>query len=271
MADEFAEFEKIERLSQPVTVTEKIHGTNAQLFIGEDGGVRAGSRNRWLTTEDDNYGFAAWVESSAPALFAALGPGRHYGEWYGLGINSGYGLKEKRFALFNTFRWTPVQEAGGLPERVDVVPVLYKGPFDYAAIDTALQSLKTGGSVLAPGFAHPEGIVVRFDRTGVMMKHTFESEDVAWKGRRAERAPSPDRDAVAAMCAPYWQPMRLEKLLSRDERFAREYPTSLPQLCSAYAADLTTETEIPEDTLKLVKKNLFKAVKEMMAERGYTA
>lgn len=268
---EFQEFAKIERYAQPVTITEKIHGTNAQVFIGEDGAVLAGSRTRWLTREDDNYGFGAWVEDNRDALVAALGPGRHFGEWYGLGINAGYGLKEKRLALFNTYRWTPVRDAGGLPERVDVVPVLYEGAFDPVAVSTVLERLRTFGSQLAPGFMHPEGIVIRFARSEMLLKHTFDAEEVKWQGRKSDRPPSPDRDAIAALCAPFWQPMRLEKLLSREERFVREYPSSLPDLCKAYVADLASETEIPDDTFRHVKKNLFPAIKGMMAERGYTA
>lgn len=266
---DFESFASIERVQQPIIITEKIHGTNAQILIdGSD--IYAGSRTRWVTPDDDNYDFAKWVYGSREELIAKLGDGRHYGEWYGRGINAGYGLKERRFALFNTTRWNPVRDEGGLPERVDVVPVLYQGPFGGNVIADTLAELKASGSRLVPGYTKPEGVVVFFARTNMFLKSTFEAEDTSWNYKQP-RPEAPDQAAIEATCAPYWQPMRLEKLLSRDERLALVYPQSLPDLCREYIADLQKETEIPEDVLKLVKKNAFKAVKGMMAERGYTA
>ena len=58
---DFVSFPKIARYSRNVVVTEKIDGTNAQVFIGEDGEFLTGSRNRWITPEDDNYGFSRWA------------------------------------------------------------------------------------------------------------------------------------------------------------------------------------------------------------------
>lgn len=80
----FEPFPKIARLSREIVVTEKIDGTNAQVFITDDGRVLAGSRTRWLTPESDNFGFAAWVHANQFNL-KQLGQGRHYGEWWGAG------------------------------------------------------------------------------------------------------------------------------------------------------------------------------------------
>lgn len=45
----FEEFPKISRWSRSVFVTEKIDGTNAQVYVLGDGRVIGGSRNRFLT------------------------------------------------------------------------------------------------------------------------------------------------------------------------------------------------------------------------------
>ena len=82
MTPEFIPFPKIARLSRLAIVSEKIDGTNAQVLITEDGDIFAGSRSRWITPEDDNYGFARWVEGNKDTLLK-LGPGRHMGEWWG--------------------------------------------------------------------------------------------------------------------------------------------------------------------------------------------
>lgn len=270
MTREFTSFYSIERIQQPITITEKIHGSNAQILI-EGQEVMVGSRTRWITPDDDNYGFARWVHENHDVIVGALGEGQHFGEWYGSGINAGYGLTTKRFALFNTHRWISVRDAGELPDGVDVVPVLYAGPFTATAIDDTMNALKASGSVLVPGFMKPEGVVIRFDRSKVLMKRTFEAEDAEWTYKK-DRPPTPDHSEIEAICAPYWQPIRLEKLLSRDESYGRDYPSSLPSLVSAYVGDVFAETDgVDEATRKLVKKNAFKAVKGMMADKGYAA
>jgi hypothetical protein len=102
---EFIEFPKMARFAREIIVTEKIDGTNAQVWISDDGtDIRAGSRNRWLTYSEDNFGFAKWVMDHRDELLT-LGPGRHFGEWWGSGIQRRYGLDEKRFSLFNVSRW----------------------------------------------------------------------------------------------------------------------------------------------------------------------
>lgn len=176
---EFEAFPKIARLSRKIIVTEKIDGTNAQIHVDEDGTVRAGSRGRWITPEDDNYGFARWVAGNVDDL-RKLGVGRHFGEWWGPGIQRGYGVREKRFSLFNTERW-PKPE---MPACVYVVPVLYKGPMTTAAIDEALAQLDATGSVVSPGYMRPEGIVIFHTAARMYFKKTLEKDEEP-KGKAA--------------------------------------------------------------------------------------
>ena len=88
---EFIEFPKMARLSRECIITEKIDGTNASICITEDGQVRTGSRTRWITPQDDNFGFSAWAHANKEYLMQ-LGKGLHFGEWWGSGIQRGYGL-----------------------------------------------------------------------------------------------------------------------------------------------------------------------------------
>lgn len=173
--NDFIEFGKIARLSREVVITEKIDGTNAQVCISEDGTARAGSRNRWITTGDDNYGFAGWVERNKAALVDGLGAGRHFGEWWGKGIQKTYAATEteKHFSLFNTGRWNP----DNAPSCCRVVPVLYRGIFSEEAIDAALNELRTNGSVASPGCMKPEGIVVYHVAANMYFKKTLEKDE----------------------------------------------------------------------------------------------
>lgn len=190
---EFLEFPKMARLSRECLITEKIDGTNAQILITEDGDIFAGSRTRWITPESDNFGFAAWVRDNRADLLK-LGPGRHFGEWWGSGIQRGYGLPkgEKRFSLFNVSRWclhnaepktfptadpriTRTQER--LPECCGLVPLLFRGEFDVQAVRMCLESLQAVGSAAAPGFMKPEGIVVFHVAGNVGFKKTLEKDE----------------------------------------------------------------------------------------------
>lgn len=176
---EFKAFEKIPRLRRNVVVTEKIDGTNAIVHVSEEGIVRAGSRSRWITPEDDNYGFAKWVHEHADEL-RLLGPGYHYGEWWGQGIQRRYGLDHKRFSLFNAGRWG---DDAVRPACCHVVPVLAEGVQE-VAVESALHRLRTEGSVAAPGFMRPEGIVVYHTASRSLFKVTLE-RDAEPKGRAA--------------------------------------------------------------------------------------
>jgi hypothetical protein len=174
---EFKPFNKIARLSRDCVVTEKIDGTNAQVFITEAGEVLAGSRTRWITPQADNYGFAAWVEAHRSELLA-LGPGAHFGEWWGQGIQRRYGLTEKRFSLFNVGRWGPGgKDESLLPACCHVVPVLWRGEFSTKWIADVLEDLRNHGSRAAPSFMQPEGIVVYHTASGTLFKKTLEKDE----------------------------------------------------------------------------------------------
>jgi RNA ligase len=195
----FVPFPKMARLVRACFISEKIDGTNAQVFIidpeNTDGEtwewclqtapvakvgelfVYAGSRSRWITPGKltDNFGFAAWVYENATDLVKALGEGRHYGEWYGKGIQRGYGLDEKRFALFNA-RSAALEASAAIVAvpQLYTVPCLYEGPFSTAAVDEAMAMLYAHGSYAAPGFMKPEGVVVYHKAAGIGFKQTYD-------------------------------------------------------------------------------------------------
>jgi len=190
---EFQEFPKIARYSRNVIVTEKIDGTNACIFIGEDGEFLTGSRTRWITPEADNYGFSKWAHAHKDELLT-MGPGRHFGEWWGSECQRGYGLPngEKRLSLFNVARWclhgqTPqqipmadpriVKMQEVLPPCVGLVPVLWRGKFDDLDVSAVLADLVANGSRAAPGFMQPEGVVVFHVAGCVGFKKTVAKDD----------------------------------------------------------------------------------------------
>lgn len=180
---EFISFGHIYRLMRDCIITEKIDGTNGCVYVPEDDGpIIAGSRTRWLDLNsgkknDDNHGFGKWVDEHKDEL-RKLGPGRHFGEWWGPGIQRGYGLKERKFSLFNVSRWDDslrdqVKYPIGRPECVDVVPILYRGDFSTDVVRETLKNLEVDGSSASPGFMRPEGVVVFLPASSGLFKVTL--------------------------------------------------------------------------------------------------
>lgn len=196
----FEPFEKIARLKRELVITEKLDGTNAQVAIAIVGNelewmkalddpycikiidslaIYAGSRTRWIAPEGteglnkgcDNFGFALWVKNNAADL-VKLGPGRHYGEWYGQGIQRNYGLQEKRFALFNVGRWTD-------ENKPDCCEIVYR--FDTEDADEALNRLQQNGSFHVKGFDNPEGIIIYHTASRTLYKYTLGTDGGKWR------------------------------------------------------------------------------------------
>ena len=210
---EFQAWPKTPRLFRDITITEKIDGTNAAVQIVKAEGdlnlacenvpafatvvvtegagapdfegsavyyVAAQSRKRLIKVGDDNFGFAAWVADNRHELVQILGEGTHYGEWWGSGIQRGYGLVkgEKRFSLFNVHRYSDLVEVEGVHQLVglDVVPTLYQGPLSTFVINGVLDRLEANGSEAAPGFGKPEGVIVYHSASRSVFKALLEND-----------------------------------------------------------------------------------------------
>lgn len=201
---EFVKWPSIPRLSkEKVIVTEKIDGSNSCIRIrafdtdedrseqidtisldGDQYTLWAQSRTRILgpTKDKDNFGFAKWVYDNAPELVTILGPGDHYGEWWGSKIQRGYGLTngERRFSLFNATRWEEAIDI--FPGSTGVynlctVPILFSGSFQTLNLETLRTGLSLEGSVAMPGFK-AEGMVVYLRELRASYKVLLENDDI---------------------------------------------------------------------------------------------
>lgn len=285
---EFKSFPEIKKLgSTEFSVTQKIHGTNAQVMIypkkmerNVDAGngqgyteivetgemeLLVGSRTRWIVPGDDNYGFAAFVYANKQEFIDKLGPGQHFGEWAGPGINSGEGLSQKTFILFDYWKFPSERP---LPPQTATVPVLYSGSFDLSQVEKCMEDLKTNGSRLVAGFMRSEGVVVQIK--GTRYKVVFDAEETQWTksgGVKAPKVAGPDFSHLL-------QPIRLEKLLSKDERYVANYPASLKDIALAYLDDLIKEEQIKGTEAEIVgirkqaSSTVFAFVKATFKEKG---
>ena len=214
MSVDFQAWPKIPRLASPFIVTEKIDGSIAAVLIveaqwlegGEDPGpivalvesgemvyrVYAQSRSRFITPAQDNFGFAAWVRANAGILVEKLGPGRHFGEWWGHGIQRGYGLAkgDRRFSLFNVTRHEglSVPEIGlGVVPRLDSSLADLSMSWQSTMVAGALMRLGRLGSFAAPGFMNPEGVILFHARSKQMFKQYLDPTEKADEVSKRER------------------------------------------------------------------------------------
>ncbi|MCI4435947.1 MAG: hypothetical protein JHC33_03950 [Ignisphaera sp.] len=92
--------------------TVKLHGTNAAVIIGPLGGLTFQSRERILSVENDNAGFAFWGRSYGDNFYEIMsivsstvnykGPLTLFGEWCGGSIQAGVAISKlkKMFVIF---------------------------------------------------------------------------------------------------------------------------------------------------------------------------
>ena len=173
---DFVKQPKIYRLNREVIVTEKIDGTNAAVAVDEDGTVEAWSKNRKLSPgTSDNFGFRKWAEDNREGL-TQLGPGIHRGEWWGCGIQRGYGQTGRHFSLFNVGRWS-----GATPPPLccSVVPILgvLDSLSDRGGLNAILEDLRRKGSWAALLYPKPEGVVLYHVPSGNSYKVTLEGDE----------------------------------------------------------------------------------------------
>lgn len=190
-----------------MTITEKIDGSNGAIHVvpskmfgdlhseldsasygyvtrGRDKYVvLAQSRSRILSVEEDNHGFAQWVIDRAETLVDDLGVGVHYGEFWGLKINSGYNTPHKHFSLFNADRW---EYTDFTTEHLHHVPILYRGKFDTSFVKSTLLMLQSHGSFASPGFRKPEGVCVFHHASKQTFKYTLNGD--GHKGQYNEKS-----------------------------------------------------------------------------------
>lgn len=199
---EFQEFPKIPRYRREVALTEKLDGTNAAVVWVPNAGdyedpnviatrdlvdqhgaalgphhLLAQSRQRFIVpgrmrAKSDNYSFAQWCDERVDEL-TKLGPGYHYGEFWGYGIQRGYGMAEKHFSLFNVSRWGDGKQER--PACCDVVPLI--GYVTPDQINNHLEILRRSGSLAAPGYMRPEGLVVWHSQSKQYYKILLEGDD----------------------------------------------------------------------------------------------
>lgn len=149
---------------EEVIATEKIHGANSRfVYAPDEDRMYCGSKNEWKRQSEGNLWWKAlksnpWIEE-----FCRKNPGDIlYGEVFGNVQTLKYGAKpnDTFFCAFDVLRngeWREFDEWTKDAPIEGVVPLIYRGPFDFQK----LIELSDGSSTI-PNAGHiREGIVVR--------------------------------------------------------------------------------------------------------------
>lgn len=171
---EFLKYQHVERLGTPGTegiyngmcyIFPKIDGTNAQLWM--DGGLKAGSRNRELSVDNDNAGFYNWALSQLPILnFFHSNPNlRLYGEWLVPHSLKTYNdnawrqfyvfdvMDDENYLSYDTYK--PMLEEFG----IEYIPPICK--VNNPSYELIVSQLDKNGYLIKDGSGVGEGIVVK--------------------------------------------------------------------------------------------------------------
>lgn len=171
---EFLKYQHVERFGTSETngiengmcyVFPKIDGTNAQLWM--NGGLRAGSRNRELSMDNDNAGFYNWASKQLNILnfFHAYPNLRLYGEWL-----VPHTLKTYRKDAWNNFyvfdvmsgdNYLPYDEYKKLLDEYEIeyIPPICK--VENPTYERLVNQLEKNGYLIAGGEGVGEGIVIK--------------------------------------------------------------------------------------------------------------
>lgn len=101
----------------------KLDGTNAAVQVATDGRICAQSRSNIITPEQDNMGFAKWVDENKEYFSKLAGSGHLtvFGEWCGKGIQKGAAISQLDHKVFAVFA---LQHGGtnGEPSVIEISP-----------------------------------------------------------------------------------------------------------------------------------------------------
>jgi hypothetical protein len=163
----------------------KIDGTNASVWLDDNGKVAAGSRNRTLSASEDNAGFYAWATTSKEiaACLEANPNHRLYGEW--LVPHSLRTYKDdawRKFYVFDVCTDADGENVNYLPYP-KYKPILDEFGINYipplaivvnATLESIIPLLEKNGFLIKDGAGAGEGVVIKnYEYTNKYKRRTW--------------------------------------------------------------------------------------------------
>jgi len=147
---------------EPVTVSEKIHGTSFRA-VHDGTRLHVGSHRTWKREEARNMYWAAALAAKLDETLRRAPRHVLYGEVFGVGVQDlQYGLRERQLRAFDVFdmangRFLDHEDAVRFAREagVDFVPELHRGPFSAAVLELSSGKTTLGGAHIR------EGVVIK--------------------------------------------------------------------------------------------------------------
>jgi len=267
---------------------------NASVWLAPDGTLRAGSRNRTLSLEEDNHGFCEWVQATGReaclAALAALPKGAHiFGEWLVPHTLKTYRAEAwRRFYVFDVavpggdgYRFLPYVDYANAcaPTGLDLVHPL--GVVNHPTVEKLQAFVGSNTYLIADGAGAGEGVVVkrynyrnRFGRTvwAKVVRNEFkESNRLAFGPATVDLAPPFEARLADAMPPEIAHKVVAKLRAANDGTFNSRM---IPQLLGTVWHDFVTEElwEIlkrhknPTINFAVLQRHVYAAVKRHVPE-----
>lgn len=239
----------------------KLDGTNASMWLEHDGGeyLAFGSRNRVVTKENDNAGFAAAHDNGiggCPKHLSFLSNHWNYilyGEWLVPHTIKNYREDAwRRFWIFDVYdrstgKFLPYEVYQPLMEQygLDYIPCIKK--FKNGSYDNFLHEAQNNSSFLLPEGTKGEGIVIKnYDWTNKFQQVTwakivlneFKDKFHAKMGANLQEIGSPAQVICDFACTPHLIEKEYAKIVNHEHEWSSKF---IPRLLHTVFYSVVTE------------------------------
>lgn len=259
----------------------KIDGTNGQIWW--DDGIHAGSRNRELTIEDDNYGFFMYVRTQQCYwhFFQAHPHLRLYGEWLVPHTLRTYNQNAWThfyvFDVMNGNMYLPYGEYQGILDEfgIEYIPPICK--IKNPTYDRLVAQLDKNVFLITDGMGSGEGVVIknydyrnRFGRTtwAKIVKNEFKTKHQKVDVSEIKEKSAVEADIVLKYVTPYLVEKEYAKICSDGGWSSRQIPRLLSTVfyCLVNEEGWNFIKEFKNPTINFKQLSIFTTsrVKELM-------
>ena len=298
---EFKKYQHVEKLGTQAThgllegecfVFPKIDGSNGSIWY-EDGEIKCGSRNRVLSLDDDNQGFAKWVETNRVKLMKFFHLNEAYilyGEWLvphtiryyddnawgNFYVFDVYNTKNDRYVSYDFY--SPVLDKHG----IDYIPCVGKGinldensvyklldNNTYLLSDDAVRNGKLGEGVVVKNYDFTN----RFGKIicGKIVRQEFKDRNLGeFKTRTIQDGLTVESQIVSKYLTPSLIEKEYSKMVENEEWSPRRIPELLGRIWHEFIVEELFEAVSKEKNpivdFKKLKKECDNKVKAFLNE-----
>lgn len=231
----------------------KIDGTNASIWLGDNGEICGGSRNRQVSLDKDNQGFFEWLlkQENIAAFLHKYSDHRLYGEW--LVPHSLKTYREDAWRNFYCFdvmvgdEYLPYEQYKEKLDEFDIDYIAPLGRVKDGSYENFVHFLDKNNFLIEDGKGEGEGVVIknydftnRFGRTtwAKLVTSKFKEKHHKEMGAPLHEHKPVERDIVDSYVTPGRVNKVFNKIRTECDGWRSQY---IPRLLQTVYYDLVTE------------------------------